>query len=138
MPEELDTDRVAVRTYVPAYQREEWDGHADELDMSRAEFVRTMVQAGRRGFDLDDESPDRESNPPEGGPEAATPGVGGLEDRVLSLLEAERALSWEELVEGLTDDLEERLDEVLDDLQDANRVRHSGRQGGYAVISDGE
>ena len=47
---EVDTSRVVVQTYVPAYQREEWDDHAEALDMNRSEFVRTMVQAGRRGF----------------------------------------------------------------------------------------
>lgn len=48
---EVDTERVSVRTYVPAYQRDAWDEHAERLDMSRSEFVRTMVQAGREFFD---------------------------------------------------------------------------------------
>ena len=45
-----DTSRTQVRTYVPAYQKSEWESHADELDMSQSEFVRTMVQAGRTRF----------------------------------------------------------------------------------------
>lgn len=148
MTESPDTERVAVRTYVPAYQREEWDRHADDLDMSRAEFVRTMVQAGRRGFDLDGGStttgqnaqergsPDRK--PPEGGSPTVTPGVEALETGVLDLLESEGPVSWEELVAGLTDDIEERLDEVLAALQRDGRIRYSGRLGGYAVVDDGE
>lgn len=40
-------ESVAVKTTVPAYQRDEWDQHADELGMSRSEFLRCMVQAGR-------------------------------------------------------------------------------------------
>jgi hypothetical protein len=37
----------------------------------------------------------------------------------------------------LTDDIEDRLDEVLDDLQEENRIKHSGRHGGYRVVDDG-
>ena len=51
--EEVDTTRTSVKTFVPAYQKDEWKRHADELDMSQSEFVRTMVQAGRRDFDLE-------------------------------------------------------------------------------------
>lgn len=138
MTDEPDTERVAVRTYVPAYQREEWDRHADEVGMSRAEFVRTMVQAGRRDFELGGTEETEPRNSPEGTPPTVTPGVDALEDRVLDILEGEAPLSWEDLVAGLTDDVEERLDDVLSELQDENRVQHSGRQGGYAVIDDGE
>ena len=50
MDEEADTVRTSVRTYLPEYQKAKWEEHAEELGMSRSEFVRTMVQAGRRGF----------------------------------------------------------------------------------------
>ena len=107
----MSGDRVSVQTYVPAGQRDRWREEADELDMSQAEYVRTMVQAGRRGFDLADGG-DEPASPD------ATPGVDGLKDRVLAVLE-------------------ERLDETLGELQDENRVLHSGRQGGYTVVEDG-
>jgi hypothetical protein len=44
---DVDTSRTVVQAYVPAYQRDNWDEHADQLGMSRSEFVKTMVQAGR-------------------------------------------------------------------------------------------
>lgn len=125
----VDEDRTTVRTYVPAYQKEEWNKHADELDMSLSEFVRTMVQAGRRGF-----GPDK--NPDESDPGDETPGEDDLEDHLLDLLAREDHHTWEELVNGLTSDIEDRLDETLDRLQHENRVRYSGRRGGYTLVGD--
>jgi len=131
---EDDRERVSVQTYVPAYQREVWSEEADAWGVSRAEYVRAMVQAGRRSFDLgeDDENPVEPDDPD------ATPGVDGLEDRILAILEREGPYGWEELVGALTDDLEERLDRALEDLQAGNRVRYSGRGGGYTVVGGGE
>ena len=128
MSEGQDTSRTAVRTYVPAYQKDEWRDHADELGMSQSEFVRTMVQAGRKGFDFDDE---------EGGSDHANPRGHGLETRVLSTLESHEFLSWDQLVEALADDLEDRLDDALGELQGSNRIRYSGRHGGYTLVDDG-
>ncbi len=130
-----EVERTAVKTYVPRYQKERWREHADDLDMSQSEFVRTMVQAGRRGFVLD--APDAES----GGPEEARspgsdPGGRGFEDRVLDVLSDGDYLSWDELVAALSEDFEDRLEEELDSLQAANRVQHSGRHGGYTLTED--
>ena len=52
---ELETSndtRVTINTYVPEYQRDLWKQHAELLDMNLSEFVRAMVQAGRRDFDI--------------------------------------------------------------------------------------
>ena len=126
----MSGDRVSVQTYVPADQRDRWREESDELDMSQAEYVRTMVQAGRRGFDLADGS-DEPTSPD------VTPGVDGLKSRVLAVLEEQGAADWNALLAGVTDDIEERLDETLEELQTENRIQHSGRQGGYTVVEDG-
>lgn len=135
MPDE--TERTSVRTYVPAYQKEIWQAHADELDMSQSEYVRTMVQAGRSGF----EPPETDSQEGEaheattGEPRSpdATPRVDGLEDRVLEVLRDGGHYDWDALLAELTDDIEQRLDETLQELQSADRVRYSGRHGGYVL-----
>ncbi|WP_254767984.1 DUF5805 domain-containing protein [Salinilacihabitans rarus] len=124
MGESAETSKKVIKTYVPAYQKAEWKRHADELGMSQSEFVRTMVQAGRRGFE-----PDRE----EAGSPDANPGGNGLERRVLKLLEDD-TYSWDELLEAVSDDVESRLDEALESLQADNRIRYSGRHGGYAIV----
>jgi len=130
-----DTERVSVTTYVPAYQREAWREHAEELGMSSSEYVRTMVQAGRRGI-LEGNGTDRSEEPGEGHERHSTPGGESLKSRVLDLLDEPR--DWDALVAGLTDDIEDRLDATLAELQDENRVRYSGRRGGYERVDDDE
>lgn len=133
-------ERVSVQTYVSADQRDRWRQEADKLDMNQAEYVRSMVQAGRRSFSLntDADSLSGESdNPVESPSRDATPGGEGLEDRVLEILRSEEFADWDELVAGVTDDIEERLDETLEELQADDRIRYSGRHGGYTVVDDG-
>lgn len=125
---ESDTERKVVKTYVPAHQKERWREHADELEMSQSEFVRLMIQAGRRDFDLGDESSEADTDD-------ETPRVDGLEDRVLDALDDDYC-SWDELVRSLTDDIEERLETTLQHLQRENRIRYSGRHGGYTIEDD--
>lgn len=135
MPDE--TERTSVRTYVPAYQKELWQAHAEELDMSQSEYVRTMVQAGRSGFEPPDSdgSGAERSDPTgeEGGSPDATPGVEALEDRVLDVLRDGGHYDWDALLAELTDDIEQRLDETMQELQSTGRVRYSGRHGGYVL-----
>ena len=128
--EDMDDERVSVQTYVPSTQRERWRKEAAELDMSNAEYVRTMVQAGRRSFDLytTDDAPESAVSDP-------TPGV-ELEDRVLEVLREEEFSDWDRLLAGVTDGIEDRLEGALDDLQAAGRIKYSGRHGGYTVVDD--
>ena len=142
--EERDTGKTSVETYVPSYQRDIWDEHADELDMSRSEFVRSMVQAGRRGFDprgnasetgpQEDEERGKRTDSRDPQSDASPDGsTDTFDERVLKLLEDE-CLSWDALFEALTDDVEQRLDETLQRLQADNEIQHSGREGGYVRV----
>lgn len=119
-------ERTAVKTYVPKYQKEKWKEDADRLDMSQSEFVRAMVQAGRRGFDL---GPSEQVSPD------PNPRGNGLEDQVLASLEKE-VHTWDELLSTISETLEEQLDETLQELQQQNRIQYSGRHGGYRLIDD--
>ena len=146
--QDVDTSRTTVKTFVPAYQKSEWKRHADDLDMSQSEFVRTMVQAGRRDFDVEplggSESGENSSASGDGDRDregtadgdADESGDRGFEERTLSVLSASEHRSWDDLVERLTADVEDRLDETLQRLQTENRVTYSGRHGGYAVVSE--
>ena len=132
----MGSEQATVRTYVPTYQKELWKGHADELGMSQSEFVRTMVQAGRRGFepadstdaDGDGSSDDEEARSPD-----ATPRGEPLKDRVEDVHDDGGYYDWDELLDELTDNIEERLDETLQELQSDGRIRYSGRNGGYVL-----
>jgi hypothetical protein len=112
-------EQTVVKTYIPAAQKAAWQADAEKLEMSQSEFVRTMVQAGRRELGLKQEDPD------------ADPGGRGLETYLQTVL-AEEYVAWDALVDRLADDLEATLAE----LQDEGQVRHSGRHGGYTY--DGE
>ena len=129
-----DTTRTSVKTYVPEYQKEEWRRHAERLDMSQSEFVRTMVQAGRRDFEIP--SPGGDDDGRRSGESEAL----DLESQVAAALSADEYRSWDELVTRLTDDVETRLDDALQSLQSADRIRYSGREGGYTLVeaADGE
>jgi len=131
------SERATVRTYVPAYQKERWQEHADELDMSQSEFVRTMVQAGRSGFEPpeseDSGGQTSQPSPAEHHDSDANPGGDGLEDRVTKVLADGDHYDWDDLLSALTDDIEQRLDDTLQELQSDGRVRYSGRHGGYVL-----
>ena len=133
----MSDDRRSVKTYVPGDQKAIWQDHADELGMSQSEFVRTMVQAGRRGFSIEASENPVATDSPGADPGGNGPETGGnsLEAQVEAAL-ADGVCSWEELVDIVFDDVEERLDDTLDSLQDQNRVRYNGRDGGYTLIDE--
>lgn len=146
-----DSRRVRVSTYVPAHQKETWQADADDLDMSQSEFVRTMVQIGRRGFDVPslgngESVTDPNEDESAGGRETASPdansaaggaeSAGDVERRVLDALATDAHLDWDDLLAELTADLEEELDDALGSLQADNRIRYSGRHGGYTLVED--
>jgi hypothetical protein len=122
---EFDTEKVAVKTYVPAYQKDEWADHADDLGMSQSEFVRTMVQAGRRQFEVGEDP----------GSSDADPRGNDLEDRVLDALQEGGPLTFDGLVEAVRDDVERRVEDAVETLQSTNRIKHSPRRG-YALAED--
>lgn len=128
MSEGTSKTRSAVKTYVPEEQKEIWQAHAEEFDMSQSEFVRMMVQAGRRYYTEDGpptEKPNNETNPSDDQPR--------LTLQVQKLLTDHDSLTWEELLAKLTDDFEMKLEESLNELQESNEVMYNGRKGGYVL-----
>ncbi|QRV15234.1 hypothetical protein JMJ58_20415 [Haloterrigena salifodinae] len=125
-----DDERVAVKTYVPRYQKELWEAQAEELEMSQSEFVRTMVQAGRTSYEIP-----TDGTTEQGGDDGAA-GGDDFADRIPEVLQRRGVLDWDELVDALVDDVEADLDAELQRLQDENQIRYSGRDGGYVVTDD--
>lgn len=140
----VETERVVVQTYVPKYQRENWDGWADELDMNRSEFIRTMVQAGRRVY-VDDSVGGGAASMAPGDDEAADPTDGTVDSDADSLIETVRellaeegCLDWDELLTAVSGDIETRLEDALEALQAENHVKYSGREGGYVLQEESQ
>ncbi|ADJ15322.1 hypothetical protein HacjB3_09695 [Halalkalicoccus jeotgali B3] len=126
MASEDATERTTVKTYVPKYQKEIWKEDAEDFDMSQSEFIRTMVQAGRRGFNL--EQPKDTSSD-------ANPRGNGVKEGVLNALQNE-VHTWDELLSKMSEGIEDRLEESLQELQENNRIQYSGRLGGYKIVDN--
>lgn len=127
---ERETNRVTVRTSVPRYQKDEWETHADEMDMSLSEFVRSMVQAGRRGL-AEDSGPERPSGSPS---DAAGQRSIGYREHLLEALADGEYVSWDDLVAETVGDIEADLEAELQSLIAENRVVHSPRKDGYRLV----
>lgn len=128
-----ETQRVAVQTYVPAYQKELWTNDAERMGVSQSEFIRMMVQAGRSELELSS-SHETEVHPvEETEPTSAQNGGMALRERVLETLSSDNPQDWDELVDALTAEIETELDRTLEELQQENVIRYSGRQGGYII-----
>ncbi|MFB6134838.1 MAG: DUF5805 domain-containing protein [Halanaeroarchaeum sp.] len=136
-------EQTVVTTYVPAYQKREWAEHAERLDMSQSEFVKAMVQAGRRGFE-NETGTETSASPSSGGRPQGSDAEDGdpdlMKSTVLSLIEEEGAMSWETLLDAVVEDLESDLESTIQNLLEANEITHSPRQGGYVLLegNDGE
>lgn len=122
-----DASRARVQTYVPEYQREEWERRAESMDMSLSEFVRTMTQAGKRGFD---EAVEKESRATPSS--TRDPQGSGLEDRVVAALSTDEYVDWEELVDAVQEEFESELGDAIDELLDRGEIEHRHGQG-YAL-----
>lgn len=122
MTAKTEETRVSVKSYISESQKAIWERHADDLDMTLSEFVRTMVQAGRKPFE-----------PEQSTSEGSNPRGNDVESVILDHIN-EEAASWDELKAELTDDIESRLDAALEHLQQEGKIMHSGRAGGYKRI----
>jgi hypothetical protein len=54
MPD-ISDGKTVVSAYVPTKLYEDWQDHADQLDMSVSQFVIRMVSAGRKNIDVDED-----------------------------------------------------------------------------------
>jgi hypothetical protein len=113
-----ETDRTVVKTYVPEYQKDTWRSDAEEMGMSQSEFVRAMVQAGRRDIELE---------PAEGGSGGVDPGGQALETCVRQTLE-DGPRTWDQL----RDEFVDRLQATLEAMQSAGELRYDPADG-YAI-----
>lgn len=110
---------MPVKTYVPKEQKQIWEDHAAEMEMTMSEYIRTMVQSGRSPFTVEKtRSPD------------ANPQGNDLETAILDNLQ-NGSKTFEELSKNIIGDLEEELDQALMDLDE---IRYSGRTGEYRLV----
>lgn len=140
--ESVDTDRAVVTTYVPAYQKSAWESHATDLDMSQSEFVRSMVQAGRRGFGVESDSTgpsatdDRHTaDSVEDRPPDVTPGV-DTRRMVLQTLEESGPLTGEEIVDVVLEEWRGVIGETLEELLQEGAIRRPALGNEFELVED--
>lgn len=114
---------------------DEWVAAADERDLSLKEYCHRMIRAGRRQFGAPyavEESPADPQTLKLDDSDGQTNIDETLEQWILANLSTDEALSQEDLVGLLEDD----LIELADDLCDQRRAKYRPSKGGYIKISD--
>ena len=119
-----------VTVYVPKEMVVGWDEERAELNMSRSEYVQSMVCAGRKKFSLDHEVDEtkrelrRERNELKNKLESARDDINDLEVRayggereaLIEVIEREPGITYADLVRELGNDLPARVSQHLDDI----------------------
>ena len=121
---EKDTERTSVRTYIPEYQKQEWKQHADDLDMTLSEFVRCMVQAGRRGF----------SPAPQTTEKGSSDQLVFYERQILDALEG-GSMWFQDMVDLVTEDFHAQIKSMVEDMKRDGKIKQTVH-GDYELGED--
>ena len=123
-----ESDGESVEITVPPNLLAAWEHRARKAKLSVSEYVVRMAEAGRMSVQME----------PSGvGDDAGTTmSVEQLTDDVVERLRHEDAVSWEQLLETISSNLEGNLEEALERLQEDDVVRYSGLEGGYKLVED--
>lgn len=110
------TNNVNWCVTLPEEIAEEWDASREELDMAtKAEYIRSMVEAGRKQLSL--VSPFESSE------------AGTHRDQILAILDEDEFKDWDDIRNQLVEDLEDELENELEALTQTDRVDYSPRRG---------
>jgi len=101
-----------IKLSVPEHLCEKWDEDAVKYADSRSEFIRMMVEAGRKKFEAIEKEADESSS---------------LEDTVLETVARNEGAAPEEIL----DELEQEMMTELERLDDSGVIRYSPKEGGY-------
>ena len=123
--------------YPTTDQRERWDERADEFDMNTSEFIKAMVEAGMKKFEVSVEADEateeirEERNQLREELERAEDAIRSQSEDtgravVQQYVEENPGATFSELLNHLTDTMPGRLNRILDELD------------GYALRSEGD
>lgn len=103
---------------VPQHIFEEWEDEADEMNVSRSEYIRIHTEAGRKELSR--------LHPSTVGSEET------LTDDVLSIIPEDESIDPERVVEEIIEPLKnEILNEILPELDEQGKIQFSPAEGGY-------
>lgn len=97
---------------------EKWDEEAEELGMSRSEYIRSMVNAGRRQISQLDPQNDQDNR--------------SLREEVLSEIPEDEVRDVDEIVQTVVGPIEEKItSQILPNLDENGEIRFNPQKGGY-------
>jgi len=92
----------------------------EEMGMdSFAEYIRAMVAAGQKEFSSVATFEDSNG--------------ASMQQRIKRELDTDSYTNWEELIEGLTENMEVEVEDSLTQMEETGTVEHSPRQGGWKL-----
>jgi hypothetical protein len=86
---------------------------------SFAEYIRAMVAAGQKEFST--VAPFEDSNGE------------SMQQQIKQELDTDSYTTWEELIEGLTENIEVEVEDSLTQMEETGAVEHSPRKGGWKL-----
>lgn len=124
MQDSKATNKKVVKTQIPAYQKQDWKDHAQELDMTLSEYLRCMVQRGRTAYAMDNlEDASKDTNPR----------GNNAKDRLLDILQVDTPVRFEQIIESYATNIEIEVEDALIELADEERI-HQTPRGGWIKI----
>lgn len=136
-------ERISVK--FPEYVVDEIDNEADNLGMSRSEYIRKHLHAGRRLFQASGKLDRKMLQQLVEDDEAAalrdglTTDAEGIEDDILAILPTEkaRAATKDQIrteIFGTIEDQKKRLDDALEYLEERDQISYTVNSDGNPVI----
>ncbi len=129
----MSDEKVTVKTYVPESQKAIWVEQAEKLDMSQAEFIRCMVQAGRRTFENGGE-PASETVTAEinESKSAHTQHPADLAETVLAIVREYGPVGKEEILAHF----EDSIADILGELLEQEEISWDPHGDGYVLVRE--
>jgi hypothetical protein len=102
----------------PQHQFDEWCAEVEEVDISRARWIRENVEAGRRQLAVLD-------------PHTVEDADDSLENNVLSEIPDDGAEPTEEIIQEVLSPIEDEIYDLLTELSRQGEIDHDPKEGGY-------
>lgn len=140
-----------AKSYPSEEQYASWKEQADELDMTVSEFISTMVEAGRKKFDVRVE-PDEtiselrtQRNDLKRELQHARSRIGNLEDKlhrterraIVEYVEENPGCTWDQVIQHLLNTVDQRAINQLDALE-GKHIRRDADDRFYPISQDGD
>ena len=115
--EDVDETTTYVTASLPEWQKQQWEQEAEKINMSLSGYTRTMVEAGRSKIGLDETGTPSEFS------------TGNLEDQIREAINENGSLTWNNLVETVFQNMEDRIDKTASEMSDVDV-----KKGEYTLI----